>query len=118
MITFFSTILSALFLIPPLGYLLVYLFFRIITKNKRKSILKAIDFTTLLFIPAVHFLIITIWGKSYFWLIIIIILSIAIVFVIVHWKLKGEIIFNKVLKGVWRFIFLFFFLTYLLLIFI
>jgi hypothetical protein len=62
---------------------------------------------------AVHFLLITIWGKSFFGIILLIVLVIAMIFVVIHWKLKGEIIFTKVFKGFWRFNFLIFFLAYI-----
>ncbi|MFD0825232.1 DUF3397 domain-containing protein [Neobacillus sp. M.A.Huq-85] len=117
MITFISTVLSVLFVLPPLGFVAAYIIFRMITKSKRKSVHKALDFTTLLFIIAVHFLIVTIWGKSLFWLIIIVLILIAMTFVVVHWKIKGEILFGKVLKGFWRCNFILFFLVYMALTF-
>ncbi|MDR6998009.1 DUF3397 domain-containing protein [Neobacillus niacini] len=117
MITIFSTILSVLFVLPPLGFVAAYIFFRMITKNNRKCVQRALDYTTIFFIIAVHFLIITIWGKSLFWLIIVVMILIAMVFAVVHWKIKGEILFGKVLKGFWRFNFILFFLTYLALTF-
>ncbi len=83
------------------------------TKNTRKSMYKALDYTTILYIISVHFLIVTIWGKSLFWLIILIMILIAMMFVLVHWKVKEEIVLKKVMKGFWRFNFIVFFLTYI-----
>jgi hypothetical protein len=108
-----SSILSVFFMVPILGFCLVYLLFRLITKSSRKSVHRALDFSTFLFIISVHFLIVSILGRSLFWLIILAMLVFAIMFVLIHWKVKGEIIYTKVLKGFWRFNFFFFFLAYL-----
>jgi len=111
-----SSILTVLFTLPFLGALLVFLIIRTWTRNTRKSLHKALDYTTILFIISVHFLIVTLWEKSFFWLIILVMILIAMVFVLVHWKLKEEIIVRKVLKGFWRFNFILFFLAYITLI--
>lgn len=113
MSTIFSTFLTVFFTLPFLGTILVFIVLKFITKNVRKSLHRALDYTAILFIISVHFLIVTIWGKSLFWVIILIIIMFAMVFVCVHWKVKEEIVLGKVLKGVWRFSFLFFFLTYI-----
>ena len=98
---------------PILGFVLIYALFRLLTKNSRKSIHRALDYSTILFIFSVHFLNLAIWGKSLLWLIILVIIFIAMIFTVVHWKVKGEIVLNKVLKGFWRFNFLLFFFAHL-----
>ncbi|MGG1678818.1 DUF3397 domain-containing protein [Neobacillus sp. NRS-1170] len=108
-----STILTLFITLPFLGFLLTFLIFKLVTKNTRKSVHKALDYTTILFIFSVHFLIITIWGKSLFWLIILLMIVIAMMFVLVHWKVKEEIIIKKVMKGFWRFNFILFFFFYI-----
>ncbi|MFJ7728924.1 DUF3397 domain-containing protein [Neobacillus sp. NPDC097160] len=113
MSTILSAVLTVFFTLPFLGSILVFFVIKIITKKSRKSLHKAVDYTTLLYIISVHFLIVTIWGKSFFWLIILLMIFIAMVFVFVHWKVKEEIILNKVFKGFWRFNFIVFFLAYI-----
>ncbi|MFZ7946753.1 MULTISPECIES: DUF3397 domain-containing protein [Bacillaceae] len=113
MSTILSAILTVFFTLPLLGSLLVFIVIKFFTKKSRKSLHAAVDYTTLLYIISVHFLIVTIWGKSLFWLIILLMILIAMVFVIVHWKVKEEIVLKKVVKGFWRFNFLVFFLAYL-----
>ncbi|MEH7334930.1 DUF3397 domain-containing protein [Neobacillus drentensis] len=108
-----STILTLFITLPFLGLLVIFLIFKLVTKNTRKSVHKALDYTTVLFIFSVHFLILTIWDKSLFWLIILIMIVIAMMFVLVHWKVKEEIIIKKVMKGFWRFNFILFFLVYI-----
>ncbi|WP_235846901.1 DUF3397 domain-containing protein [Neobacillus soli] len=108
-----SSVLTIFFTLPFLGSIMVFSAIKLITKNTRKSVQKSLDYTTVLFIISVHFLIITIWGKSLFWLIILLMILVAMVFVLVHWKVKEEIVLNKVFKGFWRFNFIVFFITYL-----
>ncbi|WP_144548871.1 DUF3397 family protein [Bacillus sp. X1(2014)] len=117
MITFLSYFISIFFAIPFLGFLFVFMVMKLVTKNTRKAVHTSLDSTTFLFIISVHFLIVTIWEKSYFWLIILIMILIAMIFVLVHWKVKEEIILKKVIKGFWRFNFLLFLLAYLTLTF-
>ncbi|MDR7236182.1 quinol-cytochrome oxidoreductase complex cytochrome b subunit [Neobacillus drentensis] len=113
MITFLSSIISIFFALPFLGFLLVFIITKLVTNNNRKSVHRALDYTTILFVISVHFLIETIWGKSLSWLIILIMILIAMIFVFVHWKVKEEIVLRKVLKGFWRFNFILFLLAYI-----
>jgi len=113
MSAFLSAILTVFFILPILGSILVFCVIKLITKKSRNSLHKAVDYTTLLYIISVHFLLVTIWGKSFFWLIILIMMFIAIVFVFVHWKVKEEIVLKMVVKGFWRFNFILFFLAYI-----
>ncbi|WP_045515389.1 DUF3397 domain-containing protein [Neobacillus niacini] len=111
--SFISSIITIFLTVPLFGFFIIYILNKLITKNTRKSFHKALDHSTILFILAVHFLLMTIWGRSFFGLILLILIVIAMVFVIIHWKIKGEIIFTKVFKGFWRFNFLVFFLAYI-----
>ena len=110
---FLSSIISIFFALPFLGFLLVFIITKLVTNNNRKSVHRALDYSTILFVISVHFLIETIWGKSLFWLIILIMILIAMIFVFVHWKVKEEIVLRKVLKGFWRFNFILFLLAYI-----
>ncbi|WP_102271556.1 DUF3397 domain-containing protein [Cytobacillus massiliigabonensis] len=111
----FSSIIATFVTIPLLGYLLVFIICKQITKRHRWSVRIALDITTLLFIFSVHYLILTIWEHNYFWLIILFMLIIAIIFVFIFWKVKKEIDFLRVFRGYWRFNFLLFFMAYVVL---
>ncbi|MEH7110821.1 DUF3397 domain-containing protein [Neobacillus niacini] len=111
--SFLSSIVAIFLTVPLLGFFIIYLINKLITKNTRKSVHKALDYSTILFIFAVHFLLLTILGKSFLWIIFLVLIIIAMVFVFIHWKIRGEIIFTKVFKGYWRFNFLLFFLAYI-----
>ncbi|AZU61420.1 DUF3397 domain-containing protein [Neobacillus mesonae] len=113
MTSILSNVITLLFSMPMIGFLFIFFIYKLVSKNTRKSVHKALDYTTILFIISVHFLIKTIWGHSLLGMILLFIIMIAMVFVIVHWKVKGEIDFKKVMKGFWRFNFIFFFLAYI-----
>ncbi|QED47439.1 DUF3397 domain-containing protein [Cytobacillus dafuensis] len=115
MSSIFSSIIATFVTIPLLGYLLVFIISKQVTKKHKKSVHLALDFSTLLFVISVHYLIVTIWNQSYLWVIILSMLVIALIFVLIHWKLKQEINFSRVFKGYWRFNFLLFFTAYIVL---
>ena len=110
-----SSIIATFVTIPLLGYIIVFVISKLLTKNHRKSVKIAIDITTLLFVISDYYFIKAIWGISLFWLILLIMVIIAIAFVVAHWKINHEIHFIKVFKGFWRFNFLFFGFIYILL---
>lgn len=112
----FSAFVAILITVPMIGYLAVFIISKQITGNHRRSVNLAIDFSTFLLVLSVHFLIVTIWGKSFLWLILVILIGLAAVFVWIHWKYKEEIIMPKVFKGFWRFNFLLFFSAYIILV--
>ena len=113
----FSSILTIFFALPILGTILFFIVIKFILKSTKRSLHLALDYTTFLYIISVHFLIVTLWGKSFFWLIILVMLVLAMVFLLVHWKVKEEIIVKRVWKGFWRFNFILFFAAYFLLTF-
>ena len=110
-----SSIIATFVTIPLLGYIIVFVISKLLTKNHRKSVKIAIDITTLLFVISDYYFIKAIWGISLFWLILLIMVIIASAFVFAHWKINHEIHFIKVFKGFWRFNFLFFGFIYILL---
>jgi hypothetical protein len=111
-----SVAAATLVTLPLVGYLLMFIFSKQLTKNHKRSVQRAIDFSTFLFIISNHFLIMVIWGKSFLWLILLILIALAIIFVLYHWKVRQEIEYTRVFKGYWRMNFLLFFLSYVALI--
>lgn len=112
---FVSSIAAVFITLPFIGYIIFFISAKQFTRNHKRSVQFAMDMSTLLFIVSVHYLIVTIWDKHIFWLIMLIMIANALVVVLVHYKVKGEIIFQKVLKGFWRVNFAFFLCAYLLL---
>ncbi|RBP95136.1 uncharacterized protein DUF3397 [Cytobacillus firmus] len=113
--TVFSSLIATLVTIPLLGYLAVFIISKQITKKHKRSVHIALDVSTLLFILAVHYLIIVIWDKSYLWMIVLSLLITAVTFIIMHWRIKQEINLRALFKGFWRFNFLLYFTAYIVL---
>jgi len=114
--SFLSVAAATLITLPLVGYLLIFILNKQITKNHKRSVQRAIDFSTLLLIISNHFLIVVIWGESFLWLIFLILIVLALIFVLYHWKVRQEIEYSRVFKGYWRMNFLLFFFSYLVLI--
>jgi hypothetical protein len=111
-----SFLVATLVTIPFIGYIMFFVISKQITKNHRRSVLIALDWSTLLLIASVHYLIVTIWEQSYLWLIFLIMLFIAVVYVLFYYQKKQEIIFLAIFKGYWRLNFLLFSTAYLVLV--
>jgi hypothetical protein len=101
--------------LPIFTFYLIYLVSVKTTKNKRKSIKLAVDTSAIFFIIAVYFISYEIWSQSLLWLIITLIIVVAMIFTIIHWKVSEDIQLDKLLKGFWRFNFLLFVFMYLVL---
>ena len=63
----FSGFIASLISVPLLGYLAVFVISKQITGNHKQAVNLAIDFSTFLLVLSVHFLVITIWEKSFLW---------------------------------------------------
>lgn len=109
--------LATILTLPVLFFYLVYIVTVKLNKNKKKAFRLAVDASTIVFIASVHFLIIEVWGKSLLWLIFVLILIVAIVFTIINWKITEEIQPRRLIRGVWRFNFMLFFVIYFFLAF-
>ncbi|GAE33846.1 DUF3397 domain-containing protein [Halalkalibacter akibai] len=108
-------VIATIVTIPLIGWYIIYITTVKISKNKSKSIRLASDWTTVLFMAAVYFIMVELWEKSFFWIILALFFFIAILFTWIHWKLSGDIETSKLFRGIWRFNFLLFFVVYLLL---
>lgn len=111
----FVYIAATLVTIPLIGLYLVYLITVKITGEKVYSVKLAADCTTILFIIAVYFIILELWGVSLFWLIVLLFLFTAIGFTFLHWKIYEDIHILRVFRGTWRFQFFLFFTLYFVL---
>lgn len=112
MAAIFSSAAALFITIPVLFYLVLFTLVKQITKNHRLALNSAINATTFVLIISVHFILLTIWGRSFLAIIILVMLVLAIIFTFYHWKTKEEIHYRKVFIGYWRFNFLMFSLLY------
>lgn len=115
MTTVFSWFVATIITIPLAAYIICFVITKQVTRNHRLAVQISMDTSTILFIFSVHFLIQSIWERSLLWVLLLIIVSLATVVVVVHYKVKQEIIFKRVLKGIWRVNFAFFFFAYFVL---
>ncbi|WP_017753620.1 DUF3397 domain-containing protein [Calidifontibacillus oryziterrae] len=113
MVKLLATFIATMVTMPILAIFVVYWLSYIVTKDKKRSFRLSVDLSTVFFIIAVHYLVIIIWGNSYLWVILLLLIMIGMLFVFLQWKYNEEIIFRKVWKGFWRFNFLLFSLGYL-----
>ena len=114
--TVISWVVATIITLPIIGYLIVFICTKQLTKNHRKAVNFALNCSTLLFIISVHFIIQTIWDISLFWGICLLMIVLAMVVVIIHHKHKEEIHIPRVLKGIWRLNGLIFILIYCVLV--
>jgi predicted lysophospholipase L1 biosynthesis ABC-type transport system permease subunit len=108
-------VIATIVTIPLLGWYLIYITTVKISKNKSKSLRLASDWTTILFMVAVYFIMVELWARSFLWIILAAFFFIAILVTWIHWKLSGDIQVGKLFRGIWRFNFILFFLLYVLL---
>ncbi|MCH1623886.1 DUF3397 domain-containing protein [Fredinandcohnia quinoae] len=101
--------------IPLIGFVMIYFISKVWLKDNRKSLFISVDITTVLFIIAVHFLLLIIFGKSFFWLIFTVLVLSVLSFGYLNWRMSHKIDTFRILKGFWRFTFLLFFLAYFIL---
>ncbi|WP_312095345.1 DUF3397 domain-containing protein [Niallia sp.] len=116
MINLTSQLISFLVVFPIFTLFIVFVISKLITKKHRFSIHLALDISTIFFVLSVHFLIQSIWNTSLLIYIIIFILLIGMIFVIIHWKIKEEMDYKKIFKGIWRVTFMLFFTFYIVLV--
>lgn len=98
----FSGIIATLVTFPFVGYLIVFVVTKQITKKHRKAVNAALNSSSILLISSVHFFILSIWQVSLLWAILTVVIVSAMLVVIVHHKVKEEIVMENVLKGVFR----------------
>ncbi|WP_456275594.1 DUF3397 domain-containing protein [Bacillus sp. AK128] len=98
----FATIIT----LPLLGFLLAFTVLKKFVIHKRRAIHYSIDITTFLLMISVYYLGQVVFGISLLAHILIFILIMTIIFIFLNWKLNDEIQMPKVIKGVWRSLFL------------
>lgn len=110
-----AALIATVVTIPALGWYLIYITTVKWTKQKRKAIRWASDYSTVLFIAAVYFILQQLWEPTSIWLVLALFFSIAITFTIIYWNVMDDFYASKLLKGVWRLNFIVFVMIYILL---
>ncbi|OLO40787.1 hypothetical protein BTR23_04760 [Alkalihalophilus pseudofirmus] len=109
----FAWFIATVVTLPIIGWYLAYIITVKITKKKSYSVRLAADLSLVLFISAVYFISYEIWDQSFLWIILIAFFLVAICFTVVHWKVANDIHFVRLVRGIWRFNFILFFIIYL-----
>lgn len=115
MMNFTSHLISFFVVFPVFVFFFVFIISKMITRKQRYSIHMAIDISTFFFMLSVHFVIKELWNVSLLPYIFIFLLLIGMIFAFIHYKMKDDIHFMKILKGIWRLSFLIFFPLYIVL---
>ncbi|MCT2538069.1 DUF3397 domain-containing protein [Aquibacillus koreensis] len=110
MITIISNVIGAVVTFPFITTVLLYFIAIKMFKNKWRAIHFAVNYTTILYIFAVGIILHTIFGDHYLGIIVIFILLFLSIAIVIQWKRSGEVIFRKVFKVYWRFLFIVFFI--------
>ncbi|MBM0065266.1 DUF3397 domain-containing protein [Alkalicoccobacillus gibsonii] len=111
----FAAFIATVVTIPALGWYLIYISTVKLTRQKRKAIKWASDFSAVLFMAAVYFIMEQLWEPTSVWLVLALFFSVAITFTIIYWNVMEDFYATKLLKGIWRLNFLIFVSIYILL---
>ncbi|WLR52237.1 DUF3397 domain-containing protein [Bacillus tianshenii] len=115
MVSLFSNVIALFITVPLLSLIVIFWVSAKVTRNKKRSFHFMIDVGTIIFILAVHYLVLVIWEISILWMIAIFILLLTIFIMFIHYKKRGDIEFKRVRKVVLRLNFLLFSFTYVIL---
>lgn len=113
---FVESLKVVIFLIP---FLITYLVYRIVysrTANERKAIHRSIAYSTLFYLIGTLYFIHAIFDKYFISYILIGFIALLGLILIIQWKNNNEVVLLKGIKTLWRFSFLLFLMSYLILI--
>lgn len=114
----FAWFIATLVTLPLLSWYFFYWIYMKRKKERKRAIRFASDWSTVLFIASVHFILSEIFGRSLLLFLLALIVIIAISFTWLHWYISEDIHIRKLVKGIWRFNFIVFFVLHVALFFI
>ncbi|NEU29477.1 DUF3397 domain-containing protein [bacterium LRH843] len=115
MLNLVAWVMATVVTIPPVGWYITYFISVKLMRSKPKAMRAASDYTSILFMAAVYFIMYELWNRSFLWVILAVFFLIALLFTWMHWSVSGDIHTKKLFKGIWRLNFIFFLMVYLLL---
>lgn len=110
-----KTVLAVFIFSPILLFFLIFIVSRLWRNQWLTSVQTAADLSTLFFVLAVHFLLVTVWNQRWLFPVFIVLATIIAILLFIHRMLHGTMNYPKVIKFLWRACFLFFFLLYVIL---
>ncbi|MNO15178.1 hypothetical protein D3C76_48380 [compost metagenome] len=100
---YIGTLVTVLSIIPIVPFLLVYFISFYLKKDKKRSVMLAMDVTTLFLILAVSALFNIVFGSGFgFYLILLILLIACGLIGGAQTRLKGKVDIRRMLRAVWR----------------
>ncbi len=112
---FIGWVISITLTVPIISLMILYIIIRIFVDSKEKSILLAVDLSTIIFIISVHFHLMTIFEQSFLPFILLFLLCLLlIVFSLEHRKSNVTSV-KKITRTTWRISFLLFVTGYFIL---
>ncbi|SDL77173.1 DUF3397 family protein [Sediminibacillus halophilus] len=95
---------------------LVYIIAKKVSNNRLKALHVSVNYTTLLYILSVGAIFHQLYGTTYYGYIFIFLIVLLSFFIIMQYKVKGEVLFLTAWRRFWRLSFLLFILLYFLLV--
>ncbi|QTM99326.1 DUF3397 family protein [Sediminibacillus dalangtanensis] len=95
---------------------LMYIVVRKVSNNRLKALHVSVNYTTLLYILSVGVIFHHLYGTTYYGYIFIFLIVLLSFFIIMQYKVKGEVLFLTAWRRFWRLSFLLFTLLYFLLV--
>ncbi|MCK0470651.1 DUF3397 domain-containing protein [Halalkalibacter sp. APA_J-10(15)] len=114
----FVWVIATLVTLPLLSWYVCFWIYIKRKKNKKNAIRFASDWSTVLFIASVHFILLEIFGRSFLFIVLGVVVLIAIGFTWLHWYVSEDIHIRKLIRGIWRLNFIVFFLLHVSLFFV
>lgn len=116
MIDYMIYLIAFLITVPMISTWLIYILGKKIVGHPLKALHMAVNWTTTLYILATLSMLMDIFEQSLVGIFLGIFIFILAIIIIVQWKIRTEVVLGRAIKILWRFCFLFFLLTYSILV--
>ncbi|GAK04061.1 hypothetical protein JCM19037_2433 [Geomicrobium sp. JCM 19037] len=104
--TFATYMITVLLTFPLLIFLILSVLFKRWPQTEKQAIRLAADITTPLFLGAVSFLWFEVWSAGSYWVFVTILLLVGAMFTYYYAKVYEELQPKKLVKGLWRLLFI------------
>lgn len=113
---FIAGVIGLLLTFPPLVFILTYYLSHLIYRIKKKAFHQAMEFSSLFFLIGNLFILVLNYDFDYLGFVLLFLILLFLVFIIVQWRLLGDIIIKRLTKLYLRTLFLLNVLTYFILV--
>ncbi|MEN1966980.1 DUF3397 domain-containing protein [Lentibacillus sp. N15] len=113
---FIINLVALIITVPIMVTFMIYYISRKMSRQKWRAVHNAVNWTTILYILAVHTLLFVIFNRVLYGWFIVFLLSVFSIILFTQWKSRTEVEFARAFKIFWRLSFLLFFGMYIALI--